>query len=399
MLAPPPVQAVTEPELVASFLELDHGLHHVAIEARREMAGLARVSAPSWEVRGLREESTGGAAAFTTEVLSLAVGLELGQRNAIERRRALAELAAEELMHRAELIDAVSELRGLILVAWRAEREVELREAGLRRVRSLLGELTRLVDAGEHARFDLQRLRALAAAQDVELRLVRADVKSSHAELATLSGREVTWVELAPASLEPGREDGLVERVRQEHPILAMLRNQLEAEDLAVELAGRSHPGRIALRGGFRRDDVPAGPRGEGYELELGYVLPSQSLRRLEQARARHDRAERDLSLAHAERHVTAELESALARLAALADIGTPDELDVESLREGSLRRYRSGESSVTELADVLVGLQERELLQLEVETAAHEARLDLDRITGLLTEPRLGRLLEELME
>jgi outer membrane protein TolC len=393
-----PAAGVTEAELVEAFLARDAPAQRAALlSARREAADLARASAPTWRLEALREESTSASTAFSTEALSVGLELELSRANATERRRAAAELAAQELAVRSARIDAVTELRAFVLSAWRAEREAALRRAARERVESLLDELGRLVEAGEQARFDLERLRAFSATGHLRARVATAAARAERARLAALTGREAVGLALAEPRALPAA-DALVELVRASHPLLRLLRQRVEEGGLAVDLAGQGHPGRLDLRAGYRRDDAPGVDSGDGYELEAAYTLPATALRRRDAALARGEAGARELALASAELRVLADVEASLARLEALGGLGGPSGGDVDAVREGSLRRYRAGEATLTELVDVLARLEERELVELQAEVARREARLELDRASGLVTAPELARLVEETL-
>lgn len=389
-----PAAAVSERELVEAFLARDAAEQRAALlVARREAAELARASEPTWRVEALHEESTSSATAFTSDVLSVGVELDLARANEAERRRAEAELAAERLVARAELVDAVTQLRGVALATSLARREAEVLRSERERVASLLEELARLVEGGERSRFDLDHLRAFAATRGLREDIAAARARSEAARLAALAGRDASDVTLGAAGELPPRDE-VIARVVEAHPLLAALRSRVRQGRFLVELAGKSHPGRLDLRAGYRIDDEPGLDAGDAYEIEAAYTLPSRALRRHEAAVARTEKSAWELTLARAERRVIADVESALARLEALE--GITAEGNVDAVREGSLRRYRAGEATLSEVLDVLARMAERELLDLEIEGARRDARIELDRAAGLLTAPELERLVEE---
>lgn len=388
----------TEAELVAGFLARDAAAQRSALlEAHREAASLARLTAPAWRLEALREESTSRSTAFTTDALGVGVELELGGLNEIERRRAAVALDGHELGQRAALVEAVTELRSHALAAWESSRRAELLRAQHARTEELLAELERLVEAGEHSRFDLERLAAVDTTHEARLRVAAATALADARRLSLLTGVEAAAPELPHREALPPAEE-LRELVLDSHPRLRRLRRAVEESELGVELAGRSHPARLDLRAGWRRDDAPGIDGGEGYEVEAVYTLAGRSLRRRAEAVALGEQGLRSLRLARAERAVLTELEAAHARLAALHGVERPEGADLDSIRRGSLRRYRSGEAALSELIDVLEELEDREQLMLETEVARREARLDLDRAAGLVTAPELAELVDEVL-
>lgn len=391
--------ALTEEELITSYLARGATAQRSELlAAHREGAEVARAWAPSWRVEALHEESTSSETAFVSDVLSVGVEIELGRANATASLHARERVAAAELAVFADVVDTVSEVRLHALAGWRARREAGVLRAGQDRIAVFLDELSRQVEAGEQARFDLERLRAFAATHEMRARVAEAAARAERTRLAALTGQDVASLEWGEPRALPGR-DGVLSLVLGSHPLLTALRRRVAAASVAVELAGRTHAGSLDLRAGYRRDDAPLTAPGEGYELQAAYTLPAFSLREQATALARAERGELTLLLARAERRIAADVDAALARLAALEPVETEEPVGVESLRAGSLRRYRSGEATLTELLDVLAGQEERELLQIGAAAARRQARLELDRASGLVTAPDLARLVEEVLE
>jgi outer membrane protein TolC len=396
-LSPALAAGVPEPELVAAFLAHDAATQRVdLLAARRDAAGLARISAPAFNLSAAREESSGSATAFTTDILSFGVEFELSRANATEQRRADVELTSQEFAMRAGLVEAVTEFRSWVLAAWASQREAALLASQHERTEALLSELELLVAAGEHSRFDLERLRAVDTTHESKTRVAAAAAQADGRRLSLLTGVEIAVPELVVSDELPPGED-LLELVLASHPLLEGLRRHVDSGRLEVELAGLAHPGRLGLRAGYRRDGGPGLDDGDGYELEAAYTLPGRSLRRRDEALAAGEQGARALALARAERRIAADFGSAYARLEALALVHHPVAVDLEAIRRGSLRRYRSGEAELSELIEVLEDLEEREALLLQSEVALLQARLDLDRASGLVTAPELAELVEGL--
>lgn len=389
---------VREQPLVEAFLARDAPEARAELlAARRALAEAARASAPAWQLRAEREESRGDLLASTTDVLGASVEFELGSRRSLEQGRAAAEGEAFRLGMRAELGETVSDLRLFLVEVARAEGELGVLLEWQERVDALVTEHEGLVAGGELSRFDLLRMQDLARSHRHRVELTRAAAAAGGLRLERLTGFAGPVVLGSHPPLPS--DDAVRALVLEDHPRLAALRRRVEASSAAVTLAGRSHPAALELSGGYRREDEPGTGAADGYELGVGVTLPRRALRRLAVAGARADQGESSLALVRAERDVAATLDGALAKARLLPAPTAESAAAEEEIREGALRRYRMGESDLTELVEVLGSLEERSLLRIDAGLAHHVARVELDRVAALLTAPEIARMVDEAIK
>jgi cobalt-zinc-cadmium efflux system outer membrane protein len=382
--------ALTEEQAVARALEVPAVGH--AVEARSDHARAEERAAAAFDNPELEfeHEQLFGDGAETEDAVALAKTFEISGGRHLRSRAAA---------HLRRAVDAESE-------AWLADVEVAVRRSfhqllhAQQRQRALASWVTRLEgavrdvaarstagDASEYDRLRFQRELARARAE-----LAREESRRDRAwiELAGWIGAdpaaELSWPrvqgELLPSTPLP--EDALEARSIDRNPELAALAARAAAAEETARAAGRSWVPALTLSAGYKTA-AAAGERAHGFVVGVAAPLPVLSQGRGEQAAAAAERAE-----------LAAERELAATRLAAEL-VGLAGE--AERMRRLALEQrpaaaeegprllaaaeagYRGGEISAMELVDAYGSHLEGELQLLEIELAAREARIELDRI------------------
>ena len=317
---------------------------------------------------------------------TLSFTVPLSGRLGVERQKAGAEAAAEELRALAAERRVVAELRA-DWVEWSATVErAALTRKVIEELDGLVTRADRLREAGELDPIDARLLRLERSKQAARLYGHDADARAGETRVkARLGLAPAADVRLVPSLYAPPPQlpaDQQAESSVADHPRLRIVRAEYEVAERALELEVRKQYPDLRIGGGFGTD--------EGEERVLfgaGLPLPILNANRRAIAEAR---ASREAARGAAE----AEYERLLAELAA-----------ARSLFDGARARLNHVEGELGPLADQQVDDARRlgragdfnALVLLEAIRTAHEARLEIvDARLGLGTAVRQMQALTE---
>lgn len=240
---------------------------------------------------------------------------------------------------------------------------------------------------GDVSIYDFQRVRTERAAIEAEASNAQVEFETALRSLHALIGHKTDTYQVLEAELAPGESlplDGLVTSL-DEQPGLKYLRQQQEAFSLQQKAESRTFPD-VTLGVGLRHEKIgDASDNG----LMLTAAVPLQIFDRRQDKQAQ---TKAKTLLAQSEYQVA--YEKAQARLAGLwqkdkqyqesarkfrgeAVSGTKDLIKIAETY------YRANEVGILELLDAYRGALDAELVALELEFNARNARIKLDQLTG----------------
>ncbi len=272
----------------------------------------------------------------------------------------------------------------------RADRLAVLREQRLALGR-LLARLSKLALGGETAAYDALRLKTKSAELSLEETPLRAELASERAWLAALAGVAV--------AIEPGAAERLHSAVRaarlnssSQHPLVASLRAQADAERLRARAAKRRWAPDVDVFVGYRQVGSLMDPTGHGISLGLSVPLTffdhGQGEARAAKARAVWS----DALAATAARRLAADRRAAEAQSHVLAAASSADAGGALARRwvKAALALYEAGEGSLLDVLEAFDASTRVELARLALLEKRVETDLAWMRASGRLADARL---------
>jgi len=317
-----------------------------------------------------------------------------------------AQIAAARAMTRAaQHGDAAARQRLIALVAeayqgvHSARAYVGVAEQGLDAARETVRVSDRLLKQGVAVKSDLLSARVHLKNAEVGLNAARRLAAGAEDRLRMLLGRaHQDTLELGPplaASTPTEGEAALIERARRDHPGLAALRSQTDAETAQVSAArGAQRPQLSALARQDWHDDQP-GFAASAYTVAgvLSWSAFDAGASRAAIVRAQARRAEVAAQLRQAEAGMVVELRDALRRgdeaaTRVAASEAAASEAD-EALRL-TRKRYENGLTTLVDLLGVQTQLDQARADRVAAEHALQLSRIELKRAAGILTPDNL---------
>ncbi|MBW2277135.1 MAG: TolC family protein, partial [Deltaproteobacteria bacterium] len=288
-------------------------------------------------------------------------------------------------------IDLEQDTKLLFYRALYRQLRVEAFSAWVASLERVVAEVGRRAAAGDVSEYDLLTLSRELAFARAELAEQQAFRDRDRIVLAswidespdTAARRELSGVLLPPD--RPANDERLQVLI-EECPDLATLDAGLDASRVRAGAARRAWVPRFTLSAGYKTA-LAEGTRAHGFVVGLSAPLPL-----LSQGQAERDAAEADHSALVAERtlaqaRVSGKLRGTAAEAGRLFDAAHVLQRELaataQRLPEIAEVAYRGGELGVLELVDAHRGHRESVLRSLELELAAREARVELDRLTG----------------
>ena len=288
-------------------------------------------------------------------------------------------------------VDLEQDTRLLFYRALYGQLRVEAFSAWVASLERVVSEVGRRAAAGDVSEYDLLTLTRELAFARAELAEQQAFRDRDRIALAAwidedpevAARRELSGVLLPPDLPANGEQ---LQVLIDESPDLAALDAGVDASRARARAARRAWVPSFTLSAGYKTA-LAEGMRAHGFVVGISAPLPL-----LSQGQAERDAAEADHSVLVAERtlagaRVSGELRGAAAEAGRLFDAAhvLRRELDAtaQKLPEIAEVAYRGGELGVLELVDAHRGHLESVLRSLELELAAREARVELDRLTG----------------
>lgn len=399
--APDPTGTLALPDALALALERSPELAAFSWEVRvREAQALQAGLAPNPELEVEMEDfgGTGAAAGFDAAETSFVLAQRVETLGKRPKRRRAAELEAEVASweYEATRLDVFAAVSKAFADVLATQERVELSEELVRIAESSLGSADRLVRAGATPPAERTRAAVEAAAARVDLASARRALEAARAALAA------TWGSLVPSFERAEGALGAVVAPPDSRTVRGWLDRNPELARWERELAHRQ--ALVALEDAQRIPDVVvgAGPRylseGDDTAIVAQVAVPIPLFDRNQGARAaaRHElrKAQAEQRAAHA--RLAASLEAAYQELAARHD-------EVTGLREAILPRAREAFEQVrsgylqglfrnVDVLDAQRRLFELRLREIEALRAYHEARAEVERLTGTpLAAPAAG--------
>jgi cobalt-zinc-cadmium efflux system outer membrane protein len=393
--APPsagPTGILSLHEALALALERSPELAAFSWDVRtREAQALQAGLRPNPEL-GLEVENFGGSgetSSFDGSETTLALGQLLETAGKRSKRRRAADLNAavagwEYEAARLEVFAAVVQAFSAVSAA---QQRVALSAQLIRVAELAADDVDRLVAAGATSPVERTRAGVAVATARIDREAALRALEAARARLAAIWGaREVTFTSVADDLPEASTPPVLVEmRDRLErNPELARWDQELERRTAVVELERAQRYPDVFASAGVRRltesDDT-------ALVAELGVPLPL-----FDRNQGAIAAAESDLRKAEHERRavaarLTAELETAWqeldARYVELRELRSTVVPQAREAFEGVRRGYAQGLFRNVDVLDAQRTLFELQLREIEAVQAHHEARAELERLTG----------------
>lgn len=364
----------------ADLADLERGVVQAA-EADALAAGLYPNPTLSYS-----RERIDGSPESVEQTWMLEQAFDVSGRRSLHREAANRRVAAASAGNASRKLEFAAEIRRSFHAVLFRQETIRATETWTQRFARVEGMVGRLARAGEASGYDRRRLARERQTAEARLAAERAELDRALARLLALTGApDVPAIQgvLLPPPLPV--IDTALARLDQ-RPDLQALSRRAEAADL---------DGRAAQRGGIPEVTVGIGPkyvdngstRDNGVALALSVPLPvfdrQQAGQRRAAAEAMQARAEYRLAKSRTEgelRGLHRQLEGLRATAAdyrARAVAATPDLLRIAETA------YQGGESSLLELLDAYRGALETEVIALELEQRARDARIEYDLMIG----------------
>lgn len=363
--------------------------------ARAEVVAARALPNPTVDVGREQVFSPGGPA--EQHRLGVAATLPLlGQRAA---RIAIAEAGAEAVLARAEgdLAALTRALRAAFTRASLADRRVQALEGALGTYRRLERVVEARRRAGESAGYEVLRLSLARAGVEAQAADARARARMARGELAGLLGRPLS-AGLHPRPLPSVPDEAaLVRAALAGHPELRVLRAEQSQARAALQLAERLRWADPQVALGLKQTNEPT-VQGFGYTAGLSWPMPLLDQGQGAIARARADLARVDAEEQALTARLQAEVPPARAglvdRLVQLARYRADVLARVPRVLRVAEVAYQEGDQGLVSLLDAHQAARDASLQGLDLEAAARDALLDLERLTGapVVTSPRSTR-------
>jgi cobalt-zinc-cadmium efflux system outer membrane protein len=305
------------------------------------------------------------------------------RREAAERR--VDAVHADNALRRGEAAADIRRRFHELLLKQETVRATETWLARFARIDALVGKLAR---AGEVSGYDSRRLARERRTAEIRLAQELAEQDRVRERLAALIGKPGESIGRVDGRLlpppPPKHETALAGLAQR--PNLQALSRRAEAADLEGRAATRGWVPDVTLGIGTKRADTGFG-HDHGTLFSVSIPLPlfdrQQAGERRAAAEALHARAEHALTRARAEGELRGLQRQAERLTAAAADYRARAAGESAELLRIAEAAYRGGESSLLELLDAYRGALDTELIVLDLEWKARQARIDYDLLTG----------------
>jgi cobalt-zinc-cadmium efflux system outer membrane protein len=386
----PPASFVTEREAVqralgrAPLRETLAG--SIGIERGRSIAVRAY---PNPQLIYLREQ-TFGSLGTGEDYLSIAQVIDVGGRRALNGEAVQARARAVESDAEGIRRNVAADARSRFFSLLHRQARTEALSKWVQRIDEAL-TIVRLREArGDAARYDLLRLERERAVAMARIEAERAAVERAQGHLAALTLLPATQL-VANGDLMPEVEPPQLSELHAagaRRPELLALDERLHATTLEKKAAARFWLPDLRIEGGWKGVGYrTGGARSDGFLVSGTLTLPlwdhSHGVGQIADGEARAVRGRRLLLALE----VDAELEGARAEAVRLRAASRTFR-DQTSASSSELSRiaaagYGGGELGLLELLDAYRGAAEDALTALDLELAAREARIEIDRLTG----------------
>jgi cobalt-zinc-cadmium efflux system outer membrane protein len=323
-------------------------------------------------------------------IIGLSVPLGLGGSRFVLQDAAEAEREAALLGAGQGAFEMALEVRERFARASLAAARLAVWQQQQDAVAALIERVEKLEAGGEAASYDILRLRARQRASRLKTKPLRAGLQAERRWLQTMAGAEVAIDSRGGERLVAGVTSA--RRQRAEHPLVARLNKEAEAERLRAQAAQRRWAPDVDVFVGYRTVGGLNQQRGHGLSVNLTVPLTFFDHG---QGEARRARARAELSEAQAavaRRRFEAQKQRALARDGALeAADGGVDAVEVaERWVDAATKLYQAGEGSLLDVLEAFQARTQARLAELDVLEQRVNAQLAWMRASGDLASARL---------
>jgi cobalt-zinc-cadmium efflux system outer membrane protein len=383
-------QPLTEREVVqralarAPLQEVFAG--RIAVEQGRSIAARAY---PNPQIVYLREQ-TYGVQGTGEDYVSAAQIVDLGRRRALNGRAGEARSRAAEQDAENGRCEVAAETRlRFFALLHRQRRELAVAE-WIGRIDEALTIVRRREERGDAALYDRRRLERERSLAIAKLEMERAQLERAQGHLAALIASP-GGAPLASGDLLPEAEPAQLSELRglgARRPDLLALDRRLEASALEIKSARRFWLPDLRLEGGWKGVGYrTGGVRSDGFLVGGALTFPlwdrMQGPKRIAEGEARESRGRRLLLTLEMDAELAgARAETVRLRAAALMFRAQSGGMSADLARIAAAG-YGGGELGLLELLDAYRGAAEDALTALDLELAAREARIEVDRLTG----------------
>ena len=393
--AEPGQPPVPEAELLSRFL--GHPTTTATLRSLRATADARSAGAavlPNPELSYRHEEARGSAGA-RTDAVTANITIDLGFVGAARTAAGALRADATPYALRLAISELVCSFRESVLDAATAEAELASVRTAHERLTRLGDQLDALVQAGESAGYDRDRVALARSAHRLDLLEFEADAARLLGRLAALTGGPFDALTLEPLAPLPTLDDALA-AAGSDHPRLRLAALEQRAARRDADAASREVAPDLSIQGGGRWDAPPEGGRATpGFEVGATVELPlfDHNRRAIREAEAEEEawRAE----VARAAGELEAEVRAAWGAAAALGE-PTPLPADPDRVWAAALQRYAGAEASVDDLLQVARDLEQAERAQARSVDARRSAHLALACALANFDEPNLHSAIDE---
>lgn len=324
-------------------------------------------------------------------VVGLAIPLGIGGARYKLQDAAEARRQALLLQATAERFEVAVQVRHAFAHASLEAARLEVLSEQQQAVEASIQRLSKLAEGGEASSYDVLRLQSQRAALGLQIKPRRARLEAERAWLEALVG--------APVAIDAGAATRLQAAVRaarapdaREHPAVASLRKQADADRLRAEAAERRWAPDVDVFVGYRMVGADPGQTGHGVSLGLSFPLTFFDYGQGEARQARADAVINDAHAELAKRQLEAGRKAAEARMHALrgGDEGEQALMLATRWVSDAGKLYTAGEGSLLDLLEALRARTDAKLAQLDLAEQQLESNVQWMRSTGQLLDPRL---------
>ncbi|WP_291079085.1 TolC family protein [Hyphomonas sp.] len=326
-----------------------------------------------------REGADGFGGDGAETILTLEQTFDFSGRRSLNQRGAEADIRAARFNSLAEtaMLGVEARRRYFDLLAAREQLAVAQRYG--QEVDELLAQTTRREQAGDAARYDVERVRQEALAAGIALTEAETDTYSAEQYLAALIGSEplsgsvILTDDLLPADLPQANFDAV------RSPVIDALEAQAESARWRRQSASKYVPD-VTVGAGVRQTEGLSDSTGILFSLSV--PLPLFDRNQGDYRARTADVSEAEARLRLTEMRLASEVASLRNRLETLTEAATRYEAGALSsateLREIALASFNGGEIAVFEVIDALQSAREAELRTIALKHNARKAALDL---------------------
>lgn len=336
-------------------------------------------------------EQTYGAMGTSEDYLSLAQTIDFGGRRSLSSDAGERRADATRLEGDAARVLIVADARARFYDLLHRRGRIVAIEGWIVRIDEALTVVTRRQMAGDAANYDRKRLERERAMAIGRLETDRAAAERSTAALQSLLGSDAP-IETLVGTLLPDADPGALPTLRAagaSRPDLLALDLEVEAASLDRTAASRWWAPDLRLEGGFK--GVGMGPQGrsDGFLFGASLSLPlwdqSSSQAHVAAGEARALRGRRALIESELQGELDGMRREAVRLRHAAIELRTQTTAISNDVVRIASAGYAGGELGLLELLDAYRGAADDALSVLEMEHAARRARIEIDRVTGVL--------------